>query len=119
MICYRALALIALIGILMLTACGGGAKGIDLVTNPSITPVHSPNVAVLGASGLKPQLHLTYSLEGHSSANSFTVVPYARFHQLLRPICQALHHTLRTNIRFQSLYRACICMQANDHWVGR
>jgi hypothetical protein len=74
---YRILALIALLLMLFSGACGGGAKGISLVTSPSLTPEHSPNVSVLGASGLKPQIHFTYSLEGHPSAGGFSVVALA------------------------------------------
>ena len=70
---YRVLALFALLASTLLCACGGGSNGFSL-GSPAITPDQSPYVTVMGASGLKPELHFTYSLSGHPSANGFTVV---------------------------------------------
>jgi hypothetical protein len=74
MSCYRVLALLALICLVCLASCGGGPRGFGIVAKPGITPEQSPYVTTVGGSGLKPQLHFTYSLEGHPSVNGFTVV---------------------------------------------
>jgi hypothetical protein len=74
MSCYRVLALLALICLICLASCGGGPKGFSLVAKPGITPEQSPYVTTVGVSGLKPQLHFTYGLEGHPNAGGFTVV---------------------------------------------
>jgi hypothetical protein len=72
---YHLLALVALVLLSFSGACGGGPKGYHLAPDLSrITPEQSPYVTTLGVSGLKPQLHFTYSLQGHPSAGGFTVV---------------------------------------------